>query len=307
MKIFVIANVLCIWMAGATQVDSFEKQAISSAQKMSASDLDEALPDRPFSGWFNETIGPDAGVVWQLTQCGAPITAPGETGQDLPACAEINALLPDRRKVYVAISVGTFKKGMTGKPSFFLAVIEQNEQLYPLRRLSDLPERLSHPEGPFPTGAKNRIADLPAIKIDSGWFISPFRYLGPMFASVPPMASDLSQAEDLPPAAPPPPTQALVQVPESVSLSWAIIKANPDYPPTAKETNITGTVEVEIIISEIGLVVEATAISGPLALRNAAEEAARKWVFAPWILNGEPVRVKSVLTFVLGPIAKKTG
>jgi len=304
MKIFVITNVLCIWMAGATQVGSFEKGAISSAQTISASDLDEALPDRPFAGWFNETIGPDAGVVWQLTQCGAPINAPGEAGQDLPACAEITACLPDGRRVYVAISVGTFKKGMTGKPSFFLAVIEQDDQLYPVRRLSDLPERLRDPEGASPTGAKNRIADLPAIKMDSAWFISPFRYLGPMFASVPPVAGDLSQAEEPQAAPPPPPTQALVQVPESLSLSRAITKVNPNFPPTAKQTNITEIVEVEIIISEIGLVVEATAISGRLALRNAAEEAARKWVFAPAILNGEPVRVKSVLTFVLDPSAK---
>jgi TonB family protein len=304
MKIFVIANVLCIWMAGATQVDPFEKRAISSAQRVSASDLDEALPDRPFARWFNKTIGPDAGVVWQLTQCGEKITAPGDTGHDLPACAEINAYLPDGRRVFVAISVGTFKKGMTGKPSFFLAVIEQNERLYPVRRLSDLPERLRDPEGPSPTAAKNRIADLPAIKMDSGWFISPFRYLGPKFASVPAMAGDLSQAEEPQAPPPPPPTQALVQVPESVSLSWAFTKVNPNYPPTAKEMNITGTAEVEIIISEIGLVVEATAISGHFALRNAAEEAARKWVFAPAILNGEPVRVKSVLTFVFGPGAK---
>src|SRR5262245_3099963 len=234
MKIFVITNVLYIWMAGATQAVSFEKRAISSAQEISASDLDEALPDRPVESWFKKTIGPDAGVVWQLTECGEKITAPGETGQDLPACAEINALLPDGRKVYVAISVGTFKKGMTGKPSFFIAVIEQNDQLYPVRRLSDLPERLRDLESRSPTVAKNRTPDLPAIKpaikMDSAWFISPFRYLGPTFASVPPMAGDLSQAEDLPPAAPPPPTQALVQVPESVSLSWAIIKANPNYP-----------------------------------------------------------------------------
>jgi hypothetical protein len=302
MKIFVITNVLCIWMAGATQVESFEKRAISSAQKISASDLDEALPDRPFERWFNKTIGPDAGVVWQLTQCGAPITAPGEAGQDLPACAELNALLPDGRKIYVAISVGTFKKGMTGKPSFFLAVIEQNDQLYPVRRLSDLPERLRDLEGASPIGAKNRIADLPATKMDSAWFISPFRYLGPMFASVPPVAGDLSQAGE--PQAPPPPTQALVQVPESLALSRAITKVNPDYPPTVREMNITEIVEVEIIISETGLVVEATAISGRLALRSAAEAAARKWVFAPTILNGEPVRVKSFLTFFLGPSAK---
>jgi TonB family protein len=301
MKIIVIANVLCIWMTGATQVGSFEERAISSAQEISASELDAALPDRPFASWFNETIGQDAGVVWQLTECGEQITAPGETGQDHPACAEIVANLMDRRRVYVAISVGTFKKGLIGKPTFFLAVIEQNEQFYPVRRLSGLPEMLRAPAGPSPIGGKNRITDLPAIKMDSTWFISPFRYLGPMFASVQPATGDLIQAEE----PPPPSTQALVQVPESVSRSLAITKVNPAYPPTAKKKmKATGKIEVEIIISETGLVDEATAISGRLALRNAAKEAARKWVFEPAILNGAPVRVKSVLTFVLGPSAK---
>jgi TonB family protein len=304
-KVYCLLSVLGLGalpaMAGATQVGSFERRAISSAKKISASDLDEALPDRPFARWFKETVGPDAGVVWQLSECGEQITAPGETGQDLPACAEISAYLPDGRKVYVAISVGTFKKGLTGKPSFFLAVIEQNEQLYPVRRLSGLPEMLRAPGGASATGAKNRITDLPAINMDSAWFISPFHYLGPTFASVSPVTIDLSQAEE--PAAAPP-TQVLEQVPENVSLSRAITKVDPDYPPTAQEMNVTELVEVEIIISERGLVAGATAISGRHALRNAAEEAARKWVFEPATFNGAPVRVKSVLTFFFAPIAK---
>jgi len=211
-----------IGTAGATQVGSFEERAISSAQEISASELDQALPDRPFAGWFNETIGQDAGVVWQLTQCGEQITAPGEMGQDLPACAEIVAYLLDRRKVYVAISVGTFKKGLTGKPSFFLAVIEQNEQLYTVRRLSGLREMLRPHADPSATGAKNRIDDLPAIKTDSVWLITPFRYLGPMFASVPPVTGDLSQAEE---PAPPPSNQALEQVPEGVSQAGQSLKS----------------------------------------------------------------------------------
>jgi hypothetical protein len=302
MKIYVIANVLCIWMTGATQVGSFEERAISSAQEISASELDAALPDRPFASWFNETIGPDAGVVWQLTECGEQITAPGETEQDQPACAEIVANLLDKRRLYVAISVGTFKKGLTGKPSFFLAVIEQNEKLYPVRRLSGLPEMLRAQAAPSATGANNQIADLPAIKMDSVWLITPFRYQGPVFASVPPVTGDLIHAEK--PAAHS--TQALAQLPESVSLSRAITKVNPVYPPTARKKRMkaTGIIEVEIIISETGLVVEATAISGHIALRKAAEEAARKWVFEPSILNDTPVRVKSVLTFALAPSAK---
>jgi TonB family protein len=299
---------LCGYVAG--QVESFEKRAISSAQETSASDLDEALPNRPFAVWLSEVIGPKAGVVWQLTECGERIAASGEAGHDLPACAEVNASLPGGRKVFIAISVGTFKKGVTGKLSFFRAVIVQKERFYQVRRLSELPERLRAPEGSSTTGAKKRITNLPAIKMDSAWVLTPFRYLGPMFASVPPVTDDLGQVEE-PPAPPAPPlppstssTQDLEQVPESVSQNRAITKIKPEYPPTAKKMKVTGRVEVEITISEVGLVIEATAISGHLALRSAAVEAARKWVFKPAMLNGAPVRVKSVLTFVFAPSAK---
>src|SRR4030095_7762543 len=119
LKLFVVANVLSVVMTGpmtnrttgALQIESFEKQAFSSVQRMSASDLDSKLAGSPFGIWFNQIIGPKAGVVWQLTECGERIVAPDETGHDLIACAEINANLPDGRRVFVAISVGTFKKG----------------------------------------------------------------------------------------------------------------------------------------------------------------------------------------------------
>src|SRR5262245_8581949 len=302
---------MALWLCGsvAGQTVSFEKQAISSAQEMSASDLDATLPNRPFVSWFSEVIGPKAGVVWQLTECGEQ----NEAGKDLPACAEVNASLPGGRKVFVVISVGTFKQGLTGKPSFFRAVIEQNERFYQVRRLSDLPERLRAPEAPSTAGAKKRITVLPIIKMDSAWMVTPLRYLGPMFASLPPVSDGPSLAEE--PLTPPPPpstsstpstpsTQDIEKIPESESQSRAITKVKPVYPPTAKKMKATGTVEVEITISETGFVIEATAISGHLALRSAAVEAARKWVFKPAILNGAPVRVKSVLTFVFAHSAQ---
>jgi len=306
---------LSLWLCGsvAAQSESFERRAISSAQEMSASELDEALPNRPFASWLSEVIGPKAGVVWQLTECGERIAASGDAGHDLPACAEVNASLPGGRKIFIAISVGTFKKGLAGKPSFFRAIIIQKERFYQVRRLSELPQRLLAPEGPSTTVAIKRITNLPAIKMDSTWALTPFRYLGPMYASVPPVTDDLGQVEEpsAPPAPPPPPpplstssTQDIEQVPESVAQNRAITKVKPEYPPTAKKMKVTGRVEVEITISELGLVVEATAISGHLALRSAAVEAARKWVFKPAMLNGAPVRVKSALTFLFAPSAK---
>jgi hypothetical protein len=284
------------WLCGsvAGQTGSLEKQAISSAQEMSASDLDATLPDRPFAGWFTEVIGPKAGVVWQLTECGERIAASGEAGHDLPACAEVNASLPGGRKVFVVISVGTFKKGLAGKPSFFRAVIEHNERFYQVRRLSELPQRLRAPEGPSTTsaktgaktGAKKRITNLPTVKMDSAWALTPFRYLGPMFASVPPVTDDLAPAEEpsTPPAPPPPAstssTQDFEQVPESELQSRAITRIKPEYPPTAKKMRATGPVEVDVTISGLGLVIK------------------------PAMLNGAPVRVKSVLTFVFAPSAQ---
>jgi len=159
MKVFVIVYALCTWMAGAPQTGSFEKQAITLAQEMSASDLDDALPGRPFASWISEIIGPKAGVVWQLTECGEQVNALSDPGQDLPACAEINANLQDGRKVFVMISVGTFKRGLIGKPTFFRAVIEQNEGFYQVRRLSELPEKLRSPAAPSAKKAKTRVVN----------------------------------------------------------------------------------------------------------------------------------------------------
>ena len=317
LKEFVIANALSVWMAGqmtvwmtgATQIESFEKQALSSVQEMSASYLDAGLSDRPFAIWFSQIIGPKAGVVWQLAECGERVVASGETGHDLHACAEVNAKLPDGRRVFVAISVGTFKKGLNGKPAFFGAVIEQNEQLYTVRRLSDLPEMLRAPDSLSDnrpaTNTGNRIIDPPMIQTDPVRILTPTQdaYLAPPPPSVPPVADELIQPP--PPAAPipPPSPQEPEKVSESDLQSRVITRVKPFYPSSAKKMKATGPVEVEITISEEGLVIEATAISGHFALRSAAVEAARKWVFKPAILNGVQIRMKSVLTFIFAPSA----
>jgi TonB family protein len=291
-------------VAGAQQSASFEKQALALAREMPASDLDEALPGRLFGDWFNKLVGPNAGVVWQLTECGEQIGSPGQPGHDLRACAEINATLQDGRKIFLALNVGTFKKGLTGKPTFFLAVIEQNERFYQVRRLRDLPEMLLAPESHPATVEKRRIADLPSIRMNSASSIAPSSYLAPPSSGFPPVTSELIKQDPPPPTQSPSASEELEIIPESVSQSRAITKVKPDYPQTAKKMNATGTVEVEIIISETGIVVDAKAISGHLALRNAAVEAARKWTFEPATLYGAPVKVKSVLSFVFTPSAK---
>jgi TonB family protein len=55
----------------------------------------------------------------------------------------------------------------------------------------------------------------------------------------------------------------------------------PVYPDLAKHLRIGGIVVVEAVVDPAGKVIEVKAISGSKVLSYAAEEAVRKWTFAP--------------------------
>jgi TonB family protein len=73
-------------------------------------------------------------------------------------------------------------------------------------------------------------------------------------------------------------------------------RVTPNYPPSAKTHNVTGTVRVFAIIDENGKI-WVTNSEGPLLLRQAAEEAAKSWTFAPPNVGGKPVRLAGYLDF----------
>jgi TonB family protein len=73
-------------------------------------------------------------------------------------------------------------------------------------------------------------------------------------------------------------------------------RVTPVYPPTAKNTGVSGTVRVFAIIDETGKV-WVTNSEGPTLLRKAAEDAARNWSFPPTLVSGRPARVAGYLDF----------
>jgi hypothetical protein len=85
-------------------------------------------------------------------------------------CAEATALMPNGDTVIIGISVGTFKQGLIGDPAFQGAVIKSGDQLYQVRRLSDLPVILR-----TPSGIPRALPDLQAgpLRVD---MISPMTY-----------------------------------------------------------------------------------------------------------------------------------
>ncbi|MGH9843541.1 MAG: energy transducer TonB [Blastocatellia bacterium] len=291
MKVFVIAFLL--FVINAAQTESFEKKALSAVRQIPASALDAKLPNRPFATWFNDLVGPETGVVWQLAECGAPINTPGGDGEDLPACAEATVILSNGGRVIIAISVGTFKKGIVGEPAFFRGVLESGEQLYQIRRLNELPEMLR-----APAKLLRRLPDIQAASLPQVNRLPYLTYLSSPAPNLNFAPGGLMEAEMLPP---PPISLQQSQKPRKVldglSEGSVITRVKPVYPASARSMNAFGKVEVRIIISEAGRVIEATAVSGHPALRSAAVDAARKWVYKPTTLNGAPIKVESLLTF----------
>src|SRR5262245_9598673 len=237
MRISLVA--LCVLMSIvisiAAQSESFEKRAMSVVQQLPASNLDAKLPNRPFVAWFNELIGQRAGVVWQLAECGAPVSVPGGAGLDVPACAEATVILPNGNRMIVAISVGTFKKGMIGEPSFLRAVIQSDEQIYPVRRLRDLPKMVREPRN-IPRLLPDLEPDLPQVKL------RPFTtYLSPTAPSLNSVPGSLTEDE----TPPPPPTSS----PQARKVSGGkmvegtvITRVKPVYPLSARTMNAYGKV-----------------------------------------------------------------
>jgi protein TonB len=67
---------------------------------------------------------------------------------------------------------------------------------------------------------------------------------------------------------------------------------DPEYPPLARQTRLSGTVVIDAVIDERGNVVQARAVSGHPLLVTAALRAVLQWKYEPTSLNGQPVSVE---------------
>jgi TonB family protein len=69
------------------------------------------------------------------------------------------------------------------------------------------------------------------------------------------------------------------------------------YPSEARARRISGYVVLRVLVDETGQIVRANAICGPRQLRKATEEAALRARYAPATLNGQPVKLSSVVYY----------
>ncbi len=80
-------------------------------------------------------------------------------------------------------------------------------------------------------------------------------------------------------------------------IGYATEKANPVYPPTARNMRMTGIVKVELVIDENGKVAKVQNTSGPQMLQRAAMDAVKKWKFKPFTRGGQTTKATGFVNF----------
>lgn len=96
---------------------------------------------------------------------------------------------------------------------------------------------------------------------------------------------------------------AQVRVSSGVTESNLLEKVDPVYPPIAKTARIEGAVVLAVEIDKEGAVTSVQVVSGHPILLTSATDAVKQWRYRPYILNGEPVAIRTQVTvnFQLAP------
>jgi len=89
-----------------------------------------------------------------------------------------------------------------------------------------------------------------------------------------------------------------VNISAGVAAGMIISKTSPVYPDDAKKAGVSGRVELEAIIGRDGMVQNLKVVSGPDLLQQAALDAVKTWRYRPYLLNGEPVEVRTIINVV---------
>jgi protein TonB len=72
----------------------------------------------------------------------------------------------------------------------------------------------------------------------------------------------------------------------------------PLYPAIAKAAHVSGTVELNAVISKNGTIKDLRVVSGPAMLRQAAVDAVRSWRYKPYKLNNQPTEVETTIKVI---------
>jgi peptidyl-prolyl cis-trans isomerase A (cyclophilin A) len=94
----------------------------------------------------------------------------------------------------------------------------------------------------------------------------------------------------------------IVPISAGVAVGMLDYHPTPEYPIDAKQAGVSGTVVMSATIGTDGIVKGLQVVSGPQMLQQAALDAVKQWHYRPYLLNGQPVEVRTTVNviFILG-------
>jgi TonB family protein len=92
--------------------------------------------------------------------------------------------------------------------------------------------------------------------------------------------------------------RADIKVSQGVSGGTLERRVDPIYPPEAHARRLEGRVLLQALVAEDGAVRDLKVLQGDPLLAHAAMEAVSQWRYRPYLLNGQPVPMKTEITLI---------
>ena len=89
-----------------------------------------------------------------------------------------------------------------------------------------------------------------------------------------------------------------VRISQGVTKGLLIHRVEPTYPPLARSARVQGEVILSAVIDADGQIQNLQLVSGHPMLVPSAIEAVKKWRYKPYLLNGSPVEVETMITVI---------
>lgn len=86
-----------------------------------------------------------------------------------------------------------------------------------------------------------------------------------------------------------------IRVSTGISEGMLVHRVEPVYPVIAARARIQGTVQLRALIAKDGSIENLQVITGHPILQQSALEAVKQWRYKPYILNGEPLEVETIV------------
>jgi TonB family protein len=93
------------------------------------------------------------------------------------------------------------------------------------------------------------------------------------------------------------PMMAQEAIPTANAMIRVTKKVQPEYPPAAKQLNVSGSQEVQITVSAAGDVEDAKVLKGNAMFTMASTNAVKQWKFQPLVKDGAAQRFTTVIIF----------